>query len=131
MEVNKFEVKKVIIATDLDELNHVNNVTYVQWIQDIAQLHWKELTKSLAEDNCVWVVIKHEIEYVRQAILGDEVTIQTWVGETKGVKSVRHVAFYKGSELLVNAITTWCLLDSKTLRPTRISEELKKVMNII
>lgn len=126
--ISKHIVTKKVKETEIDELNHVNNVVYVQWIQDVASLHWFELVKKNPQENCIWVVLRHEIDYVRSAVLGDEITLKTWVGETQGVKSIRHVEILKDDKLLVKAKTTWCLLDAKTMRPKRIDESVLKTL---
>lgn len=123
-----FETKRSVQPSEIDELNHVNNVVYVQWIQDVAGLHWAELTKENPLPDCIWVVVRHEIDYLRSAVLGDTVTLKTWVGETQGVKSIRHVEILKGNKILVKAQTTWCLLDAKTLRLKRIDESVLKTL---
>ena len=74
------------------------------------------------------MVTRHEIDYKKDAILGDKITFKTWIGETKGVRSIRHVEIYKEDVLLVKAQTVWCMLDVKTLRPTRITESVLKVL---
>lgn len=125
---NVFTYTHIVEKGEIDELNHVNNVVYVQWIQDVSTKHWEDLIKSKPALNYVWVVTRHEIDYKNEAVLGDEITFHTWVGETKGVRSTRHVEIFKGKTLLVRAQTTWCMLDAKTLRPTRITES---VLNIL
>ena len=119
-----FSTNRIVSSNEIDQLHHVNNVVYVQWIQDIAELHWKELTKINPLDNYIWMVLRHEVDYLKQAVLGDKITLKTWVGETKGVKSIRHVEILRNEQLLVKAQTTWCLLDANTLRPTRITESV-------
>ena len=130
MNSNKvFSTTRKVISEEIDELNHVNNVVYVQWVQDIAKLHWAELVKNNPqEDDLIWVVLRHEIDYKNQAMLDDLVMLKTWVGETAGVKSVRHVEIYKDDKILVKAKTTWCLLDAKTFRPTRITENIYNLL---
>ena len=113
----------------IDALNHVNNVVYVQWINDISGKHWQKITTKVLDEKYFWVVIRHEIDYVNQALLGDKITIFTWVGESRGVKSVRHVQIQKGDEVIVKAQTTWCLIDSKTFKPTRIKEDILEVLS--
>jgi acyl-CoA thioester hydrolase len=125
---NIYSTSRTVVSEEIDELNHVNNVVYVQWVQDIAKLHWAELTKNHADNDYIWVVLKHEIDYKNQATLGDVVTLKTWVGETAGVKSFRHVEIYKDDILLVSAKTTWCLLNASTFRPTRITENVMKLL---
>jgi len=113
----------------LDALKHVNNVVYVQWINDISEKHWNSITTPELEKKYFWVVIRHEVDYLNQAVFGDTITIFTWVGETHGVKSVRHVQIQKGNEILVKAQTTWCLIDAKVLKPTRIKEDILQVLS--
>ena len=123
-----FEIEMIVSEKDIDHLNHVNNVVYLQWVQDIATKHWNQLKDGHDTSNYVWVVIRHELDYSGQATLNDVIKIKTWVGETTGIKSIRHVAFYKGERLLVKAKTFWCLVDAKTLRPRRITGEILKLL---
>ena len=124
-----FTITRVVVSEEIDNLNHVNNVVYVQWVQDIATLHWEYLVKGITAEDLIWVLVKHEIDYIGQAVLNDEIILKTWVGETKGVKSIRHVEIFKEDKLLAKSKTTWCLLDSKTLRPTRITEEIFNLLS--
>ncbi|GGI57873.1 acyl-CoA thioesterase [Winogradskyella haliclonae] len=56
--------KEIIVAqTDLDQLNHVNNVRYVQWVQDIAEAHWLKNASKEILDNYYWFLVKHTIDY--------------------------------------------------------------------
>ena len=119
-----FETNYTVVTSNIDELNHVNNVVYLQWIQDIANLHWDELKQGVDTAAYVWVVIRHEIDYLNQALLGDTLLAKTWVGKTAGVKSIRHVEFYRNNKLLVKAQTTFCLLHAKSLKPMRITDEI-------
>ena len=123
-----FEITIRVSENDIDELQHVNNVVYLQWVQDIANQHWNQLKEGYDTSDYVWVVIRHELDYLGQATLGDEILVKTWVGETAGIKSVRHVEFYKNDKVIVKAKTNWCLVDSKTLRPKRITGEILRVL---
>ena len=119
-----FETKYTVKPAHIDELNHVNNVVYLQWIQDIANLHWTQLKKGVDNTAYVWVVIRHEIDYIGQALLGDTIVAKTWVGKTGGIRSIRHVEFYKNNKLIVRAQTTFCLVNAKTFKPTRITDQI-------
>ena len=71
-----FEKLITVTKTDLDELNHVNNVRYVEWVNNIAKEHW---LKNASEDmlkNYIWVVTKHCIEYKNAAYLNDLLKIR-------------------------------------------------------
>ncbi|GFD82811.1 acyl-CoA thioesterase [Tenacibaculum sp. IMCC1] len=126
--MNLFEQKHIVTSEEIDEYNHVNNVVYVQWMQNISDAHWKELSKNVQNIDYVWFVIRHEVDYKNQAVLGDEVTLRTWVGKTEGIRSIRHFEMYKGETLLVKSQTTFCLLDAKTKKPKRITKEVTNLL---
>ncbi|AUC84087.1 thioesterase [Polaribacter sp. ALD11] len=123
-----FELKVTVTSENIDDLNHVNNVVYVQWMDTVAFEHWAFLTRDTPLPQYIWVVLKHEIEYLKQAVLGDEITIKTWVGETKGFKSERLMEFYRENQLLVKAKTVWGMLDVIKYKPVRIREDVMKVL---
>ena len=119
-----YEKVITVAKEDLDELNHVNNVRYVQWIQDIAKAHWEQNATQHIKDSFFWVVVNHFIEYKSPAFLNDQILIKTYVTKSEGVTSTRVVEMYKDNKLLVKAETVWCLLSASTNRPTRITEEI-------
>ena len=129
-KINTFTYKHIVSEQEIDRLNHVNNVVYLQWVQDAATKHWGIISKKIETDEVVWVVIRHEIDYKRPAVLGDEITIKTWIGETSGVTSIRYVSVFKDDTLLAKAKTTWCLVHAKTLRPTRITSSILNLLNL-
>lgn len=110
--------------SDIDTLFHVNNVVYLQWVNDISEKHWNKLSAGELKGKYFWVVLRHELDYLNQAVLHDELTLVTWIGESRGAKSVRHVEIYKGETVLLKAASTWCLIDAKTLKPTRIKSDI-------
>ena len=74
-----------------------------------------------------WVTLRHEIDYLQSAFLGDKITVYTWVGEIAGVKSIRYVHIYKDETLLVKTKSTWCLIDVKTNKPARIKQDILNI----
>ena len=122
----KFEHSFVIGPDDIDRQGHVNNVRYVQWIQDVAVAHWHNSATPEQLAGVTWVVLRHEIDYLRPAFAGEEITVSTWVGKAWAVKSERFTEIRRGDRVLVQAKSIWCALDSKTFRPRRIDDELKE-----
>ncbi len=114
---------------DIDALKHVNNVVYLKWLNDISEQHWKQLATPEVSRKYLWVVLRHELDYLSQAKLDQEITLITWVGDSNGVKSVRHVQAFNGDTLLFKARSTWCLLDAKTLSPARIKEDILSLLH--
>ena len=118
--------KEITVQTEhLDQLQHVNNVTYLQWVQDMAEAHWLSKTSDAINRAVYWVVLSHYIEYKKPAVLGDQIIARTFVEKSEGFRSERHVEFYREDKLLVKATTDWCLVDRETHRPKRISEEIR------
>lgn len=113
---------------DIDTLNHVNNVVYLQWVNDISGIHWSLLSNDSINSKYFWVVLRHEIDYVNQAFLDDKITVYTWIGASSGIRSIRNVHIYKGDDLLIKAKSTWCLIDAKTHRPTRIKQDIMDIL---
>ena len=123
-----FSLKFKVEISDIDDLNHVNNVSYVKWMDTVAFEHLAHLTKDNPLPEYVWVVMRHEIDYLKQAVLGDEIVVKTWVGETRGFTSLRFMDFYIDDVKILQAKTTWAMLDSKTYKPARIRENVLNVL---
>ena len=114
---------------DIDELGHVNNVVYVRWIQETAEAHWMSLADEFLRSGLAWVVLRHEIDYRSAAMPEDEPYALTHVGETDGLRSIRHVDIHsRDGRLLVSARTTWCLLDTVSRKPRRIPDEVRRIL---
>jgi acyl-CoA thioester hydrolase len=120
---------QLVEKSHLDGLNHVNNVVYVQWIQDIAGAHWLSHAPEEIKEKVLWVVRRHEIDYKLPCFAGESLSIKTETPkEFKGPLWDRYVWIYKpDGKLAVSATTTWCLLDHSTGRPLRISPEILNV----
>jgi len=122
-----FEMKRQVTAADIDTLDHVNNVVYLQWIQEIANAHWFQLSTHEQRKHIAWVVLRHEIDYHKSARLNDEVTVRTWVGKTEGFRSVRHVEILNAEGAkIVSSSTTYCLIDPNSFRPMKLTKEIKE-----
>ncbi len=130
MNDNGFEFNFQVKETEIDDLQHVNNVNYLNWVQLAANKHWAFLSNSEIDSEFVWVVLRHEIDYISPAFLNDTITVKTWIGESYGVKSERFVEVKREGELLTKAKTIWCLLNKKTLKPTRIPENILQLLAV-
>ena len=120
-----FYLPITVALEDIDELNHVNNIVYLRYVQDAAIGHWKTVPQEIASQ-IIWMARRHEIDYLKQAFLGEELVAKTWVDDFVGVKSIRHCEIMRGEEVLARSVTHWISLDAQTLRPKRITEEIVK-----
>ncbi len=121
----KFSHEFSVEKCDIDELGHVNNVAFVRWVQEVAIAHWLNATTAEQQAKFIWIMLRHEIDYKKQAFAGEEITATTWVGEWTAVTCERFVEIKRGADLLAKSRTVWCMLDRERAKPTRISAELK------
>jgi len=124
-----FKRSRVVVPGDCDELGHVNNVRWLAFVGELAGAHALRRgsdNDTLREQGALWIVRRHEIDYHRSALPGEEIVEETWVEQMSGARSVRHSRFTRagGGELLVSAVTTWAYVDAKTQRPRRIPAEM-------
>lgn len=121
-----FEKSITVSAEDLDARNHVNNVRYVQWVQDIAEENWIANTSNNLRANFYWVMLSHHIQYKAEAKLGDNLLLKTFVTKAEGYRSTRIVEIYNQNtnKLLSTSETVWCLMTHKTNKPTRITQDI-------
>lgn len=115
----------------IDENGHVNNVAYVQWMQDIAVEHYTAIggIGPTQHVGATWVARSHLIEYLLPAFAGEEIEIRTWIESYRRVRSLRKYEFVRKSDgkLLVQGETDWVFVDAKSGRPIAIPEEVIKV----
>ena len=109
----------------LDEVNHVNNVVFLQWVQDISKEHWLAKTTETITSKMFWVVRSHHVDYKKQVFLSDKLVIKTFVNGCKGPFSERVVEFYREDQLVVKSISNWCLLGVEDQKPIRIPDEIE------
>ena len=120
-----------IPADAIDINGHVNNVTYVQWMQDIAVEHYEAIggIDPMRAAGAIWVVREHRIEYLLPAFAGEEIEIRTWVENVRRVRSLRKYEFVRKSDgkTLVRGETDWVFVDAATGTPRAIPEEVARV----
>lgn len=121
-----FELRITAQAEDIDELGHVNNAAWVRWIQDMATAHWNAVALPDHREAYIWVVARHEIDYLRSVGPGESVTGRTWVDEApRGARFDRLMEFIgDDGKVRVKARTTWAIIDKASGRPIRVPPEV-------
>jgi acyl-CoA thioester hydrolase len=134
MPVSSIYTKSFLIPqSSIDENGHVNNVVYVQWMQDIAVEHYSSIGGVTAQGpDATWVVREHKIEYLLPAYVGEEIEIKTWVENLRRVRSLRKYEFVRKADgkVLVRGETDWVFVDLKTGRPLAIPEAVSGVFKV-
>ncbi len=110
----------------IDELGHVNNAVWVQWIQTMATSHWVAVADPAHVAAYAWMVTRHEIDYRGNIAVGEVATGRTWIENgPRGARFDRHVEFTDANgKVLVRAVSTWAMFDKASGRLMRVSAEV-------
>jgi acyl-CoA thioester hydrolase len=110
----------------IDELGHVNNAVWVQWIQQVAVAHWEAVAPQAHKDAYFWVVVRHEIDYLRAAHDGDHIRARTWVADApQGARFDRFIEFTgPDGKVCVRSRTQWAIIDKAAGRPIRVPADV-------
>ena len=124
-----FVMHRPVAWSDLDTARHVNNARYLEHIEEcgmqVIAAHGWPITRMLAA-GFVILLRRHQIQYLRQAVLGDELLITTWVSGVRRPTATRHYLIRQasdGAELVkIDTLGVW--VDLASGRPIRIPPEL-------
>jgi acyl-CoA thioester hydrolase len=126
-----FRTRFEVLSSDVDELGHVSNVAYVRWVQDVAMAHSRAVGWPMAryrELGAVFVVRRHEIDYLKPVYGGELVELRTWIERWTAATSVRRTQVVRVSDEveLARAVTTWALVSTESGWPQRLTPELRE-----
>ena len=131
MPISSTYIKILIIPENsIDANGHVNNVAYVQWMQDIAVEHYAFIGGIEAQGpDATWVIREHRVEYLLPAFEDEEVEIRTWVENIRKVRSLRKYEFVRKADgkVLVKGESDWVFVDVKSGRPLAIPQKVVDV----
>lgn len=121
-----FELAIEVVPGDIDRMGHVNNMVYLKWVQAAAVAHWNQAASEQEQRSLLWVIKRHEIDYIRPAYAGDGVIARTWVGKASRRSFERHTEIRRHSDgkLLAKALTFWCPVDAHSKLPIDVGAEI-------
>lgn len=121
-----FTLHLVVGPEHIDEMRHVNNLVYVQWVLQAAVEHWETVAPAASRAEVAWAARRHEIDYLLPAFLGDAMTVVTWIGGAEGLTFERFAEVrHADGRVAAKSRTLWVPIDPKTGRPKRVSAELR------
>jgi acyl-CoA thioester hydrolase len=115
---------------DIDALGHASNIAFVRWIQDVAIAHSAAVGLGLdayQKLGAIFVVVRHEIDYLRPALRGDALEARTWISNVQAAKCQRSTELVRKEDgkTLARGLTTWGFIELATGRPRRIAGEVR------
>ncbi len=123
-EMDLIYEKQIRVAEEhIDRNNHVNNVQYVHWVEEVAAEHWDLLKHKTDYANDVWMLLDHHIQYKKQVYLDDIITVKTYPQTPEGAKQPRKVEFYCHDQLVVDSATLWILFDPQAKKIKRLEND--------
>jgi acyl-CoA thioester hydrolase len=130
------QVELVVPEQVIDINGHVNNVQYVQWMQEAAMAHSAELgwpRERYAALGRTWIVRSHAIEYYHSAYAGETINILTWVAEIQKIRSLRKFKFVRPTDqvVLASATTQFIFCDLKSGKPVTIPQEVRAAYTVL
>lgn len=134
MTIPIYHTKLTVTEASIDVLGHVNNREYLRWMEELAIAHstangWSQ-ERYLSEGH-VWVAREHWIEYLRPALLDEELDLFTWIHNIVGSVSLRRYAVLRRGKLLANAATEWAHIDFATKRLSPLPDALNSAFIVI
>lgn len=124
---SRYQHDVVVDASHIDELGHVNNVVYLQFMEGVARAHASSLgmgLDTLSALRCVPVARQTTLKYLKPAFAGDVLTVRTHIARVQGVRAYRVYEVRRGDELLVEGETEWVWLDPVRGRPRAAAPEV-------
>ena len=125
-----FRLDLSVADEDIDVLGHASNIAFVRWIQDVAIAHSTAVGLGLEAYHrlgAVFVVVRHEIDYVRPALRGDALEARTWISSVMAAKCIRATELVRKADgqVLARGLTTWGFIEMASGRPRRIPDEVR------
>jgi acyl-CoA thioester hydrolase len=71
-----------------------------------------------------FMVRRHEIDYIAQVTLGQELRAETWVDSWRAASCIRKTELFRDTTLVARAATTWAMIGLSSGRPQRIADDL-------
>ena len=125
-----FVLDVAVQPADIDLLGHASNQVYLRWVLEAALAHSTALgldeAAYLARGQA-WVVRRHELTYLKAALAGDRLRVETRVASMSAASSVRRTRILRPSDgaVLLEAATDWVYIEIARGRPTRVPAEVR------
>lgn len=120
-------------AVDIN--GHVNNVVYLQWMQDAAVRHARAVgsVDATRAAGGTWVVRSHHVDYLRPAYAGERIEVLTWVADLQRRRSRRRYKFLRAEDgrTLVVGETLWVFVDALSARPRDIPDAVRACFEVV
>lgn len=123
----------IVQPEDIDRLQHVNNIVYIQYLEKARFAWYKEIGVSLKElmSRGQAIVLRNlEISYINEARLGDKLTVHT-IPHRRGKSSfiLKQFIYNQLNEKITEAETVTVMIDLEKRKSIPLIEDIAKHFN--
>ena len=128
----KLIFKERIYTYQIDFVGHVNNIVYLQWLENVRVKLLEEVglpVAELTEKHRLFPVLRNtDIRYRKPYFLYNTVNIEVWISELKNASFDLEFRLTNEKEELCSTASQTCLfIDRETMRPIRLPKDFQKV----
>ncbi|MBQ2900619.1 MAG: hypothetical protein IJE49_02065 [Agathobacter sp.] len=123
-----YELKSKVRYSESNSKSELTYHALLNYLQDSSTLHSEELGESgaqLLEQNMAWILSFWQICIEEMPKLSEDICVTTWPYQTRGLFGLRNFCMENGKgDKIVKANSIWVLVDPRTGRPIRITDEV-------
>ncbi|MGE0707188.1 MAG: acyl-CoA thioesterase [Planctomycetota bacterium] len=127
---NAFRFEIEVVEADIDAQGHVSNVRVLDWMNQAAIAHSEALgfdVPRYREVGGIFVVRRHEIDYLAPAYLGQRLVLHTWpCGRVRRSLAERrhHLVRAEDGQVVAQGLNQWVYVDIESGRPRTMPPEV-------
>lgn len=124
-----FALEITVAPEDIDEQRHVSNVRVLDWMNRAAIAHSAALGFDFPryqEVGGIFVVRRHEIDYLLPAYLGERLVLYTWPSARKRAIAERRHELRRRDDgaVLARGLNVWVFVDLERGKPRPMPPEV-------
>lgn len=126
-----FSMSRTVAWSDIDAAQHVNNAVYLQYVQD-CDAHFLQSRgvgyARLAQAGLSIINQRHQIEYKRSAVFGDDLTLITWLSDIGETTFVQHTLIKRANDdtIITRVSALRACIHHITQHPAPLPESLRQ-----
>ena len=130
----KLRFTEKIYTYHIDFAGHVNNIIYIQWMENGRVRMLEEIgfppTELANNQGIVPILTETHIKYKHPLFLFNTVTIESWVSKMNNASAILEFRFYnEEGELCAEGWQKGLFINRETMRPTRLMPNHQKAFN--
>ncbi|PIF06660.1 MAG: thioesterase [Draconibacterium sp.] len=123
--------EETIYTYHIDFVGHVNNLNYIQWMENgrvkLLEAVGMPVAEIVETSNFFPILSETAITYKKPLFLKNKVKIETWLSQINNASVIMEFRFYnEKGELCASGHQKGLFVNAKTMRPARIPKENRK-----